>query len=349
MKKVFTFFFVFVITCTSFAQINFTANDINDMYKVGSTTMNISTGAIFNTTMDIGTASNSAQTWTLPSSLVYTDTMQMLHVPVAGSPFESNFPNATNCMRIDFPDENFTMYNYVKISNDYMVNVGRGIVAGGTPSEFDILNDTMSILPIALGSSFQSKYTMDLGTGFVNIMTRTTVYNGHGTINSPLGNFQCLRAVEETKSEFYFNGQLQNTETEKQVVFMSKQARIAMDLESESTSGVVNINNVEIELFNVTTDVEKENSVIKDFAINQNYPNPFNPSTTINYQIPVSGNVELKVFDILGNKVATLVNQNQNAGTYSINFDASNLSSGTYIYTIKSGSFFKSNKMMLVK
>jgi len=349
MKKFFLFIFFIVFAGFSFAQINFTANDLNNMYSVGSTTLNVSTGRILNVSMDIGTASNSAQNWVLPSNLTYTDTMKMIHIPFVGSPFENNFPGATNCMKIDFTNENFTVYNYIKIASDHMANVGRGIIASDTVAAIDAVSDTMTILPVELGTNFQLKSTEDLGNGLINMMTGTTTYDGYGTISTPYGNFQCLRSIEETKSEIYLNGDLHSTGIEKQVIFMSKQARIEMDIESASTSGVVNINNVQIELFNATTNVENENYFVKDFAINQNYPNPFNPSTTINYQIPVSGNVELKVFDILGNEVATLVNQIQNAGTHSVNFDASNLSSGTYIYTIKSGSFFKSNKMMLVK
>ena len=88
----------------------------------------------------------------------------------------------------------------------------------------------------------------------------------------------------------------------------------------------------------------------------QNYPNPFNPSTTIKYSIPVETrrgvmpqNVILKIYDVLGREVATLVNKQQSTGNYEVVFDASNLSSGAYFYRLQSGSFTSNKKMILLK
>jgi hypothetical protein len=86
-----------------------------------------------------------------------------------------------------------------------------------------------------------------------------------------------------------------------------------------------------------------------NFALEQNYPNPFNPTTTINYSIPEAGNVELKVFDVLGNEVATLVNEEKTAGNYIANFNASSFASGIYIYTLRTNSFVQTKKMILMK
>lgn len=88
---------------------------------------------------------------------------------------------------------------------------------------------------------------------------------------------------------------------------------------------------------------------VAEFALEQNYPNPFNPTTKINYSIKEKGNVELKIFDLLGSEIATLVNEEKAPGNYEVFFDASNLSSGVYLYTIKSGSFVQTRKMLLMK
>jgi outer membrane protein assembly factor BamB len=99
-----------------------------------------------------------------------------------------------------------------------------------------------------------------------------------------------------------------------------------------------------------STDI-KNNSYFQPgkFELHQNYPNPFNPTTTIKYDLKVAGFVSLKVFDIIGQEVASVVSKNQKAGSYQINFNASNLSSGLYIYRLESGTFAQSKKMMLLK
>ena len=85
------------------------------------------------------------------------------------------------------------------------------------------------------------------------------------------------------------------------------------------------------------------------FSLEQNYPNPFNPATTIKYQLPKAGFVTLKIYDILGREVASLVKENQNVGRYTINFDASRLSSGVYIYELKTPDYNSCRKMVLTK
>ncbi|MCX7798002.1 MAG: T9SS type A sorting domain-containing protein [Melioribacter sp.] len=86
-----------------------------------------------------------------------------------------------------------------------------------------------------------------------------------------------------------------------------------------------------------------------DYYLAQNYPNPFNPTTTIEFGLPKSENVKLTVYDLLGRVVAELVNENLNAGTYKVKFDASNLASGIYFYTLKAGDFVTTKKLMLMK
>jgi hypothetical protein len=95
--------------------------------------------------------------------------------------------------------------------------------------------------------------------------------------------------------------------------------------------------------------VSKELSIVNSYDLSQNYPNPFNPSTTIKYQIPSPGLVSLKVYDILGKEVASLVNEFKSEGKYNVNFDATKLASGIYIYQLKSKDYISSKKMMLIK
>jgi hypothetical protein len=86
-----------------------------------------------------------------------------------------------------------------------------------------------------------------------------------------------------------------------------------------------------------------------DYSLSQNYPNPFNPSTTIKYSVPEPGIVQLKVYDIIGNEVAVLVNEKKAPGSYNAGFNAARLASGVYIYTLRAGSFVETKKMILMK
>ncbi|MDZ4713175.1 MAG: T9SS type A sorting domain-containing protein [bacterium] len=93
----------------------------------------------------------------------------------------------------------------------------------------------------------------------------------------------------------------------------------------------------------------EENIIPDNYSLGQNYPNPFNPSTTIKFQILTDGNVQINLFNVLGQEVATIVNGFKKAGVYEEIFDASNLSSGIYFYKIKSGTFSDMKRMVLLK
>jgi hypothetical protein len=98
----------------------------------------------------------------------------------------------------------------------------------------------------------------------------------------------------------------------------------------------------------IPTSVENP-GVVNSFNLEQNYPNPFNPSTTIKYSVAERSNVAIKVYDMLGKEVASLVNTVKDAGSYEVDFSAQNLASGMYVYSITAGNFTSSKKMMLLK
>lgn len=102
-------------------------------------------------------------------------------------------------------------------------------------------------------------------------------------------------------------------------------------------------------LSNSSKSGEPEIEIPKNFELKDSYPNPFNPTTKINYELPLPNYVTLKIYDIAGKEVATLVNTKQNAGRYTVEFNGSNLSSGTYFYKIVAGEFTQVKRMILVK
>jgi hypothetical protein len=101
--------------------------------------------------------------------------------------------------------------------------------------------------------------------------------------------------------------------------------------------------------YNTPDNDDNLNGIPADYSLEQNYPNPFNPVTTISFSIPKDGYVQLKVYDILGKEVSTLVNQEKEKGTYQIEFDAGVLANGTYFYRIIAGEFAETKKMLLMK
>ncbi|MBK7629453.1 MAG: T9SS type A sorting domain-containing protein [Ignavibacteriales bacterium] len=121
-----------------------------------------------------------------------------------------------------------------------------------------------------------------------------------------------------------------------------------------SVSVMKDITEEAIQIYNsnftdIPTSIKNQPIVISEFKLDQNYPNPFNPSTKISWQSPVSSHQSLKIYDVLGNEVATLVNEYKSAGSYEIVFNASKLSSGIYFYRFTAGSFVQTKKMILIK
>jgi len=107
-----------------------------------------------------------------------------------------------------------------------------------------------------------------------------------------------------------------------------------------STSAVITVSGIDEELVGLRPET---------FALYSNYPNPFNPSTKIRYAIPQAAFTSLKVYTILGQEVATLISEEKTPGVYEVNFDATNLTSGTYLYKLQAGDFSETKKMIILK
>lgn len=128
-------------------------------------------------------------------------------------------------------------------------------------------------------------------------------------------------------------------------------------LDSDVTAGetykhrlvTIDVNGNRMAVAEVESVVEPSSAVVDRFALHQNFPNPFNPSTQITYDLAQGTNVSLQVFDLLGREVATLINGAQNAGHYTVNFDATSLPSGMYFYRLETPQFSDMKKMMLLK
>ncbi|MCH7724342.1 MAG: T9SS type A sorting domain-containing protein, partial [Bacteroidetes bacterium] len=98
-----------------------------------------------------------------------------------------------------------------------------------------------------------------------------------------------------------------------------------------------------------STDVKEEDNIPNDFTLDQNYPNPFNPTTNISFSLPVDSKVRLSVYNLLGEKIAELVNDEFSAGTHTFSFKANGLTSGVYLYKMQAGTFVTIRKMVLIR
>ena len=179
----------------------------------------------------------------------------------------------------------------------------------------------------SLSTDFSSIFMINSGTGFVtasgysypadsSAIKRTTDggISWHTMRNSPLSSINKIFFVDDLTGWAYGAGGLMKT----------------------VTGGLTSITTLSTE-------------VPEKFTLKQNFPNPFNPATNINYELPVGSFVSLNVYDANGKEIETLVNQKQNAGSYSVSFNASNYPSGVYFYKLKAGEFSETRKMVLVK
>jgi len=154
-------------------------------------------------------------------------------------------------------------------------------------------------------------YSSALDTGYIDVDVEMIVGNTAGTYN--IGYFVTNAALDFTDSTYY---------------------DISLDNQIEVTGG---------------TGVETNSVMPSQFNLSQNYPNPFNPTTTISFELPVSGKTTLKIYNLLGNEVATLVNGYVSAGSHQIVFDASKLETGIYYYKLTAGDFSATKKLILIK
>ena len=112
-------------------------------------------------------------------------------------------------------------------------------------------------------------------------------------------------------------------------------------------TGSIEITNSDVNRFSIR--LMGNGQLPKEFALAQNYPNPFNPTTTIKYDLPTDGHVNLSLFDVLGQRIATLVDADQKAGYISVDWNASHVSSGIYFYRLEAGRFVQTRKLLLLR
>lgn len=198
------------------------------------------------------------------------------------------------------------------------LNTGR-VFTSSDPLPVELVSFNVSVSGTTVSLQWQTATELN-NSGFAverktkNDWAQIGFVNGHGTTTEP--------------QNYFYDDQLSNINS-KTVFYRLKQ------MDFDGTFEYSNI--VEVDVVPVK------------FSLNQNYPNPFNPSTKITYTLASKSAVTLNVYDIIGNEVVSLVNKEQEAGSYEINFDASSLTSGVYFYKLNAGNFVSVKKMLLLK
>ena len=352
-------FALIVFGTVTIAQITITSTDASAINAVGNVITNHFDSTI--TSVDIG--SPGATSWnfsTLNSHLANTFTS----VVPSSTPYLSDFPGANvvftykELIGTDTADGwQYTTQN----SGNYLMNGVASKSAIGTDIILlkAVYSPAQNIFPLPYtynnqwGSSFTiTNTTYFNGAPFITTTanhTETVVVDAWGNMTLPGGTvLQALRLRREdryTSPTFPFY---------KRVIsysFLTKSGSVVEIVASDTTalnSGIIQTEGVTWSVSGITG-VENENQIPNEYSLSQNYPNPFNPSTSIKFSILTSELVTLKVFDVLGNEVATLVNEEKPAGSYAVEFNASQLSSGVYFYKLEAGGFIETKKLTLIK
>ena len=352
-----------VASFTAFAQISITSADLNAEYSPGTTTT-VKTDT-FVTTMDIGQLG--ATQWDF-SFLISNPGLEINSTAV---------DPATTPYAGDFPDANLGTYSLIVIQGDTAeaysyFSLNGSFDTHGSVVEAEIMNSSAVItttnipqepnatIPYTFNSmvDYSGAQTIitEINDTVVNTVNQTIVthseVDAYGPMTMPGGQiYDALRVrVDEITIIAGFPPPF-NYDRHISYDFITTNGSF-VNVPSDTTkpnTGVI-ANTASIAWAGpFVADVQVGETIPSDYKLSQNYPNPFNPSTSIEYSVPEESFVELKVYDVLGNEVATLVNEERIAGVYRADFSGNDLASGLYIARLTAGNYTGSIKMTLMK
>ncbi|MGA9363194.1 MAG: T9SS type A sorting domain-containing protein [Bacteroidota bacterium] len=309
--------------------------------------------------VDIGYEYNYAQTWDF-TGRNYGSLTREMYLSAASTPFNSLFPSASLASYVKDSNSSgkYETWTYGQLTATDYVNAGSVTRVSGTAHDttlVDSLRPAQSALKFPLQYNLSWNYNAvpkltDLGQGIQTRSTKSVAYvvDAFGTVSVPGKTFDALRlkTTEIDSTETIFNGYSYGTQVTTVVSYLwigrdgsSASATVSPAVVVSYSTPSTGASSVEPVPFNGPT----------AFSLGQNYPNPFNPSTNIEFGIRNAGQTTLRVFNILGQEVATLVDRYLPAGRYRVNFNANDLASGLYIYSIESGENRTARKMILMK
>ena len=233
-----------------------------------------------------------------------------------------------------------------------------GTAAGNTPTVTVPVGTHVITLTVADPAGATSTETVvvivlspaQMTSNLINAVMSANFQQGSALLQIALGSLNSGNTGASCNQIDAFIKQVQNDSGKKlsvaeanQLIASANQVKAAMGCSSHGA------NTTSLIFFDSKENAEIVTEIVTEYALYPAYPNPFNPTTTIEYQVPVSGLVKLSVFDILGGEIGVLVDENKSAGRYKARFDGSNLTAGIYFYRMQAGHFQETRKLVLLK
>jgi hypothetical protein len=348
MRSVVVFCLTVVLPLPVVAQINITAADVRATFALGTTiTSRIDT---VTKTANIGTPG--ATSWDF--SALNTHLVQIsTSVRPDTTPFIGLFPGSTHVLRESF--SGFLSYSYFKLET-HLLFPGMGVTGVIQQRTVNVPEATLYQLPMTLGTSWTTTFAESSIVALpppyppritVTDLTVTNTVDAYGVLTLPGGGArQALRLRTDTRS----SSDAGSTRTVSYSIVTLDQASVGLTAADtlQANSGTINVSSISW-TGPVTSGVRLSDAVAAEFALMQNYPNPFNPSTIIPFMIAARSVVILKVCDLLGRVVATLIHEELLPGSYEARFDGTHLASGVYFSTLQAGPFTQTRKIFLLK
>jgi hypothetical protein len=327
------------------AQITVQRSDIQNIFYVGDT-LNVRT--ITDTAVNVGQVGG-------PNVYDFSS----LNLIVAGSSpvvLGSSLPNAMGRFANDTMFVQPNEEQAFSFTNQGMYDIGKVKIANDSTLDYIYRSPWESLFrfPVTFGSGYTETITTTDSTFVHGVLSAAGsnqigwvgAVDGYGTLKLPGGSsYQCLRVMK------FENPPCSTCNDDKDINFITQNGLVVIvnTNHTQPDTGRIQIVGFQIIQGKLVTGVERPTLAPTSFVLEQNYPNPFNPSTEISYTVPSRTHVTLTVFNVLGIKVANLVNGEKEAGNYNVLFDANNLASGIYFYRLQAGNFLQTKKMVLLK
>jgi hypothetical protein len=349
----------------SHAQISIDSTDTASRYAVGKPIAEQTDSTT--TLLNIG-STGGANFWDF-SALKSSSALTWTSVTIASTPplFSALFPGSTHALSasgtitISGISVAATLYRYFMLKQNllYPGGAGSGTILNIIPGEIRVVNrplDTMYSLPLVPNKNWSSAYDQD------TLISAPPLYTRHDTTHHTVSHVVDADGQMRMPGGVVYRAlrirTFDSTATGKRISyeFLSKEGAVvranACDPNSPNT-GTISVCGGITWITAGPADVTVSPGIPDEYALLQNYPNPFNPTTEIRYDVAgLSGQssvVSLKVFDVLGREVAVLVNERREPGSYTVQFNASGLASGVYVYRLEAGGFVASKKLLLVR